>query len=494
MLFHEKLDFLMNISNATNSAVAKYSAVDSSYISRLRRGERKLPKGSYFVESMSTFFAKQCNDELKKNAVLQAMGIPSDTSTTQETLSKYINQWLTQEGEIKSGTSVATLLTKLSNIEPVIQQTPQNKNNEYVVFYGPDGKRQAAITLLNLVLQSQSSQDLLLYSDENPQWLMNNSSFSTTWTELITKIVNKGNQIKVIHKVSRDINEMLNVIDQWLPLYLSGNVEPYYYPNLRDGVYKRTLYVAPGLAAITSSSIGDNTEGAANIMMMEKSIVDSFTNEFYNYLSLCKPLLMVHTTEDALDAICRSLGHKTNYITQSDSFFFNTIPLSLHKKFLKRGIRDNSSLKLAQYTEILSHTEEILENNQITNLCRLPSLQDVRDGKIAVCMSKTIYGQTLYYTEKEFKEHLENILHLLCDYSNYKVFLIDDQNVTDTVLCISDNHSLLLHQVNIDTVLEITEPNMLLAFSHYAVNSQSVQSSYDREQTINKLKEFLSQL
>ena len=42
MRFSEKLDYLMKVTNTTNSALASSTSLDASYISRLRRGVRNL--------------------------------------------------------------------------------------------------------------------------------------------------------------------------------------------------------------------------------------------------------------------------------------------------------------------------------------------------------------------------------------------------------------------------------------------------------------------
>jgi len=498
MLFHEKLDFLMKITNTNNSSLAKYSALDSSYISRLRRGERQLPKESSFLKPMSCFFARQCTETYQKKALSEAIDISVDKMYDAETTASFIFQWLTQNLNAAGSNSVEKLLSGLSRIAPSSQPSLHSdmfasNRNDCIVFYGEEGKRQAAITFLNLVLQSGKHCDLLLYSDENPEWMINHPSFSKTWTELITKLVADGHKIKIIHKVSRDINEMLYVINQWLPLYITGNVEPYYYPKLRDGVYKRTLYVAPGLATVNSSSIGDITDGNANMLLTDHSVVNSFTDEFYQYLSLCKPLLSIHSGNDALIALCRLQSYQTDFITKSDYFTAITMPAELYTKIRKRLQREESLADI-RYFASLSLFEEKLKTNKVTNLFSLPSKEDIINGRVAISASNIIYGETLYYTVEEFKEHLKNILFLLKKYWNYKVFLLPPEERSSNLLCIAENYDVLIQQNQLDTMLEINEPNMLLVFSDYLMDNKNIYSETTREQTIAALEEFLESL
>jgi len=133
--------------------------LDSSYISRLRRGERQLPKESSFLKPMSCFFARQCTETYQKKALSEAIDISVDKMYDAETTASFIFQWLTQNLNAAGSNSVEKLLSGLSRIAPSSQPSLHSdmfasNRNDCIVFYGEEGKRQAAITFLNLVLQS----------------------------------------------------------------------------------------------------------------------------------------------------------------------------------------------------------------------------------------------------------------------------------------------------------------------------------------------------
>jgi transcriptional regulator with XRE-family HTH domain len=69
MNFNEKLDFLMNITKTKNSDLAMYTSLDSSYISRLRRGKRKLSKSENYVQSMADYFGKSIKEDYQKKTI-----------------------------------------------------------------------------------------------------------------------------------------------------------------------------------------------------------------------------------------------------------------------------------------------------------------------------------------------------------------------------------------------------------------------------------------
>lgn len=66
MEFFEKLNFLMDITNTTNSALARYVILDTSYISRLRNGKRQPPHNTKIINQMAAYFARNCSEEYQK--------------------------------------------------------------------------------------------------------------------------------------------------------------------------------------------------------------------------------------------------------------------------------------------------------------------------------------------------------------------------------------------------------------------------------------------
>lgn len=103
----------------------------------------------------------------------------------------------------------------------------------------------------------------------------------------------KGNRVRIIHTVSRDLNEFLEAITKWIPIYMTGMIEPYYYPRLRDGVFQRTMFIAPDTAAVISSSVQQDTEGMLHIFLTDRAAVGALVTEYERYFMLCRPLMRI---------------------------------------------------------------------------------------------------------------------------------------------------------------------------------------------------------
>lgn len=95
-------------------------------------------------------------------------------------------------------------------------------------------------------------------------WLYEDAAFAARWAELFTRVLMQGNRVRIIHTVARDMNEMLEAVTKWIPIYMTGAVEPYCYPRLRDGLFRRTLFIAPRTAAFCHAGGARTGNGGAD--------------------------------------------------------------------------------------------------------------------------------------------------------------------------------------------------------------------------------------
>lgn len=102
-------------------------------------------------------------------------------------------------------------------------------------------------------------------------WLYEDAAFAARWAELFTQVLMRGNRVRVIHTVARSMNDMLEAVTKWVSIYMTGAVEPYCYPRLRDGLFQRTMFIAPNTAAIISTSVQQDTDGMLNLFLTDKA-------------------------------------------------------------------------------------------------------------------------------------------------------------------------------------------------------------------------------
>ncbi|MBE6725269.1 MAG: hypothetical protein E7576_08795 [Ruminococcaceae bacterium] len=291
----EKIDFLMKLTDTRNAALARALNFDPSYISRIRRRIRGIPPHEPFLVPAAAYFAASIREEYQKSAVSEELGRewPNDHAEA----AALLVSWL--EDSKKQPSAVPDLMRALA----LSQNLPGGEGGEFVpeagtparmlLFYGNSGKRSCVARFLSELVKSGQPYRLLLCSDEDMTWLYEDPAFVRTWNALLSGLIGNGSRIRIIHTVSRDLTEMWEAVRKWLPLYMTGAIEPYYYPRLQDGILRRSIFIAEGTSAVTAHSTRGQGDGALNCLVNDRGAVDALTDEFEAYLRLCRPLMRI---------------------------------------------------------------------------------------------------------------------------------------------------------------------------------------------------------
>lgn len=507
MQFYEKLEYLMSITKTTNSALSFYTSIDASHISRLRRGQRSLPKNETYVKNMAIYFARHCTAEYQRKALLNALHINIIPSNDIQ-LSDWIYHWLidNKSNDVKTiehfleDFSTPKLSKELLKKSDSIRVEIDSSVKETAIYYGLDGKRQAVIRFLSEVIKNDKPQELLLFSDEDMEWLTEDSSFIGKWASLMSQIISKGNKITIIHTVSRNLNDMLDAINQWMPLYMTGAIKPYYYPKKRDGVYRRTLFIAPESVAIVSSSVGNMQNKSANILLKNKEAIEAFAFEYHEYLSMCKPLMQIFTVNDKnayLNTILEYEKEKTDTIVKTDSLSILTMPENLA---LKIFCQDGNKYHVQIVNYIRQRTKLFYENiqsNRFIEIVQLPDVMSIKNGEIKIDLTDLLRDESLYYSAEEYLLHLENIVQLLESNDNFHIYITDSSKSESYMVYAKEDLGTIVAKTSIPpVVLAMNESNMTAAFWDFLRNmiGDKAYNNPNNKNTAKQLREYIQKI
>ena len=479
MKFGEKLDLLMRISQTTNSTLARSVSLDPSFVSRLRRGVRTPARNENYVRAIAAYVARVCQSDYQKAALNETMKRnidkwPEDTEKTTE----LICHWLS---DLSAGghKSVESFLDGLAQFQfkKVPQLTDMNVTMLFAkpvtndaVYYGIEGKRNAVLHFLSSILQHKSPQTLLLFSDEDLEWLTGNLEFTAKWAALLSQVIMCGNRVRIIHTVNRNLDEMLSAIEQWLPLYLTGAIEPFYYAKARDGIYRRTLFIAPETAALTSTSVGTAAKNAANFLYTGPATIKALCEEYNAYLSLCRPLMRIFTPA-AIDEYLITLAEfeqvQANSVIKTDLFSSITMPSDVAACLHLRMQGGHKGHYLEYQQKRIQLFEERLQNHAYTEVVTIPNLEQIENGLVKVGFSGMMGDTELFYTRTEFAGHLANIIRLLRTYDNYNIYLSSGE-MPGYILYVKEDVGVLVAKSSPPSVIfAINESNMTAAFWDY---------------------------
>lgn len=61
-------------------------------------------------------------------------------------------------------------------------------------------------------------------------------------------VFKKGHHLNIIHNLDRPFNEMMLGLESWIPIYMTGQISPYYLSNLKNNIYNHLNYVSAAAA------------------------------------------------------------------------------------------------------------------------------------------------------------------------------------------------------------------------------------------------------
>lgn len=343
---------------------------------------------------------------------------------------------------------------------------------------------------------------LLLYSDENIDWLTEDKAFYLKWGALLADVIAKGNKIKIIHTVNRDMSEMLAAIDRWLPLYMTGAIEPYYYPKYRENVFRRTMFIAPGVAALTLTTLSEQAKNAEHLFYVDRNMLVSLIDEFNAYLRMCRPLMRIFARNDPLglsDLLTEFEEQSGDRFYLSNTLSAITMPEELFCRLLDLVAADEAvkeKMLFVQRARVRAFADN-LQQHKHTEIIILPDFQEICAGHVQVKLSEFFSSTALYYTPADYVAHLKNIIHLLRDHRNFR-FLIHRQGFP------RDVHIAVKAEVGVfvaksDTppiVFAFNQQNMTNAFSGYFENiiSKIPKKEQSKKHIIKKLLDITNNI
>ena len=468
MKFNDKLSLLMHLQNIPNNKLAKALSVDPSLVSRWRNGTREMPKKSEYIQLIAEYITSHGSD---LQNVIDVLSIDCNDSPCDPCkLTERIALWLGDENK-PSLNLVNQFIEKLNTSKsmklPMFQlenysRYATGKKLSAEAFTGNEGKRNAVIKFLDEVIRSHEKTTLLLYSDEPMDWLVEDPEFAMLWAQMLVHTLRIGHRIKIIHTINRNMNELLAAIDKWLPLYMTGAIEPYYYPSYQESIFKRSLFIAPGIAGLTSTTVSD-AESSEQLYYRDAHMLSTLVSEFDTYLKYCRPLMQIFTSSsmDAFKDLLSELENQKGDVTfVAQTSFFSTFPdIITHK-----------------------HCEWLIlpDPNTLNNMGH-HMIDWFPDAQKSI-------------TAFDFIQYVEHLLSFVKAQKNYRLHLTDHGLPKDIAIYVKSDIGVIISKTGPNPIcFAINHPAMVQAFQNFVDELASCHSfeSNNKSNVVSQLEEWL---
>ena len=93
------------------------------------------------------------------------------------------------------------------------------------------------LDFLKATALSRSREPVFICSDMPIEELAQDMEFSKKWMLGLAAILKKGLRLDMVHDLNRPFGEMMLGLESWIPLYMTGQIMPWYLPGRQNAVY-----------------------------------------------------------------------------------------------------------------------------------------------------------------------------------------------------------------------------------------------------------------
>ena len=426
---------LVTTLNINVAELSRLSSYDASFLSRIRTGNGNPSHPKDFATAVCNFIMKKYTSDDDKKAV--ALLINSTLEELENNLN-YFNKlfnWFTTNST-PSHNYIDDFLNNLDNFdlneyikaihfdEMKVPTIPFYKATSKT-YYGIEEMKKGELDFFKATVLSKNNEPVFMCSDMPMEDMAQDVEFGKKWMYAIAIMLKKGLHLNIIHNVDRPFNEMMLGLESWLPIYMTGQVSPYFFKRLQDNIYCHFNYVS-GAVALSGECVNGYHDKGRYTLSTNKSDISYYKSKADCLLKKATPLMEIYKkdSENAYTAfLSSSVTEKANRRRILSSLPIHTISDDLLLRILKHNNVSNEDIEKIQ--ESVKAQKEILENiaqnyifeDEISEL----SKEDFEKAPLSLFLADNFYEKKVYYNYEEYLEHLDLTKKYEKNNKNYKL-------------------------------------------------------------------------
>ncbi len=479
--FSNNLNTLITSLNINTHEMSKYIVFDASHISRIRYGKAKPSNPIEFSNKICSYILNRYKNPDDINNLMMIIGCKKSDLSNEKIYSTLFN-WLTSEiVPVKS--QVSDFLHHLDsfNLDDYIKVI---KFDELKVpsipfykaktkhYYGIEEMKQGELNFFKGTVLSKSKEDIFMCSDMPMEDMAKDIDFGKKWMFAIAMCLKKGHHLNIIHNLDRPFNEMMLGLESWIPIYMTGQISPYYLSNLKNNIYNHLNYVSAA-AALSGECINGFHNKGMYYLTTNKNEIEYYKEKSDLLLKKAKPLMEIYRESNIKEyhlflkkdenIVC----DRTRYISSLPLF---TISDELLIKILKRNKLSKEEInKIIKYkNNEFKYMNSILKKNKVFDYIYVIKENDFKNDTPSLSLNNLFIDKIINYTYKEYIEHLKLTNEYAKNNKNYNVLTEKDKtfkNITITIL--KNNHVIISKNSNPTIHFVIRHPKLVAAIESF---------------------------
>lgn len=470
--FSENLNELINILKININEMSRYITFDSSHISRIRYGKAKPSDPIEFSNKICNYIVTkyQTDSKLKLLSILNCTNKDIEDNeklflllhnwlTNNKTNKNYINDFLNNLDDFNLNDYIKVIKFDELKIPNIPFYRVKTKN-----YYGIEEMKNGELDFFKGTVLSKTMEDIFMCSDMPMEDMAKDTDFGKKWMFAIAMSLKKGLHLNIIHNLNRPFNEMMLGLESWIPIYMTGQVSPYYFKDNKNNIYEQLNYVS-GSCALTGECIKGNHNKGKYYLTGNSKEVEYYKEKSRLLLKKANSLMDIYNDFDGYQHFLV----KDSKVNGNRKRFLSTLPLFTIKDELLINILKRNNISEDDIKQIVKYKK--IEENNIKNILKNNVINDNiyildNNDNLNFPIENIFCSQKIKYSYDEYLKHLEMTKKYKND--NYKLNIVDNKTFKNiTITIIENSHVIISKNSNPVIHFVIRHPKLVSAISNF---------------------------
>ena len=476
------LNILITSLKISINEMSKYIVFDSSHISRIRYGKARPSNPIEFSNKICTYIFNRYNNPDDINNLMTIIGCKKNDLSNNNFYNTLFT-WLTSES-IQVKNQINDFLYNLDsfNLNDYIKAI---KFDELKVpsipfykaksrhYYGIEEMKEGELNFFKATVLSKSKEDIFMCSHMPMEDMAEDVSFGKKWMFAIAMCLKKGHHLNIIHNLDRPFNEMMLGLESWIPIYMTGQISPYYLKDSKNSVYNHLDYVS-GNVALTGECIKGYHNKGMYYLTTNKNEIKYYKEKSELILKKAKPLMQIYRENNIKEYELFLKNDeeipcdRTRYLSSLPLF---TISDKLLNKILKRNKFSKTDIdKIIKYKkEELKYMNNILKRNKVNDYIYIIEENEFKNDSPSLSLNNLFIDKKIKYTYNEYIEHLRQTKEWSIQEKNYELNYVNDKTFKNITITFIKNHYVIISKSSNPTIHFVIEhPKLVEAIENFS--------------------------
>ena len=420
--FQKNFHALLTVVPVSISDLARFLNFDPSYISRIRNGQRQPANPAELARNTSVFVARHFQAAGHMAAISNLINCPVEELTNYADFRDRLTEWLIA-GAGAAEDPITVFLEKLDdfNLDDYIRIIHFDKLNVPSVpfqvptsrtYWGVGEMMESELDFLRAAVLSKSTAPVIMYSDMPMEEMAKDPEFPKKWMYGMALMLKKGLHLYQIHNLDRSFDEMMLGLESWIPMYMTGQISPFYLKNVQNNIFLHLLKVS-GSAALSGEAITGCHESGRYYLTKSRREVEYYRGRAEELLKKADPLMDIYRSEREAEltafliADTRKPGKRRG--------IRSTLPLYtisdelLERILMRHGVDGKQGQRIKKHVQAQrERISSILASETLEDVVPAPTPEEFNRNPPTLDLSMVFCDRNLSYREDEYRAHLRD--------------------------------------------------------------------------------------